>query len=976
MQATLSHYRILEQIGAGGMGVVYRAHDERLDRDVALKVLPAGALADESARKRFHKEALALSKLSHPNIAVVHDFDTQEGTDFLVEELIPGLSLGEMLLSGPLPEREIINLGSQLAEGLAAAHEQGIIHRDLKPSNIRVTPEARLKVLDFGLAKLMPGRDARQGVSADVTASLTETQTVSGTLPYMAPEQLLNEKLDARTDIWAAGCVLYEMATGQRPFLGSGPTLTDAILHQSPSPPSKLNRRVNPGLEAIVLKCLEKNPALRYASARDIAVDLHRLGTGTVTKALAAHRRARALKIGAIVALSLIVAGAALLYWSPRRKAAVSAGPKVIAVLYFKNLSGDASLDWLNGGLTEMLITNLGQLEGLEVLSPERISAIRKRLKYKADQELTAETAPEVAREAGADAFVTGSVMRLGPTGLRADVRLLDSATGKILFSDKVESPDMNGIFAMVDAMTARLAERSLPRSQLPAKVPAIEEVASSNLEAYRYYQAADDHFHRMQLDEAISECEAAVRLDPQFALAYLRLFEAYRTKGNAEKALASLRVAERLQSRLPQIQQLALAAWKARFAYDLQGVIQAREALLRKAPRDSYNRYYLASTLQLIGQPVRAVTVLREGLVLDLKDIFLWNQLAYLEALTGHETAALEACDRLQVLTGPKETGPWSTRGDVLYFFGHSDEAAAAYKRAAEVVPESPHSWSYMLAVIDSDRGQLALAENELQSYRQQASGYRKIDAAVFDAQVHQSQGDPEGALPVYQNVISDLLRGGQTVMAESSLRVFATVSFAVGKEETALRFARQLNSHGKELLVVSSLQAALGNEAAAEETLRQYSARNPEPTGLGVERERAVNALRVALARHDPDAASSALQRLPTQLETSPEDGRMEILVRGRARLLSRDYGGAEADFRASINDQRFIGNYRSVRSRAPLIEHLCHFYLGQIHEATGKREDAIREYRSFLSHYTTSHSRLPQIAEARAALKRLGA
>src|SRR5580765_7953412 len=210
------------------MGVVFRAHDERLDRDVALKVLPPGTVVGKSARQRFHQEALAFSKVNHPNIATVHDFDTQDGTDFLVEELIEGLSLDAMLASGPLSEKEIIHLGSQLAEGLAVAHEHGVIHRDLKPANVRVTPDARLKILDFGLAMILRGEPSPTAE----TERLSKTKGPVGTYPYMAPEQLLGDKLDARTDIWAIGCVLYEMATGRRPFLGSGPALTEAILHQ------------------------------------------------------------------------------------------------------------------------------------------------------------------------------------------------------------------------------------------------------------------------------------------------------------------------------------------------------------------------------------------------------------------------------------------------------------------------------------------------------------------------------------------------------------------------------------------------------------------------------------------------------------------------------------------------------------------------------------------------------------------------
>jgi tetratricopeptide (TPR) repeat protein len=304
MQATLSHYRILEQIGAGGMGVVYRAHDERLDRDVALKVLPPGTVVEPSARKRFHKEALTLSKLNHPNIATVHDFDTQDGADFLVEEFIEGLSLDAMLASGPLFGQEIISLGSQLADGLAAAHEHGVIHRDLKPANVRVTPDARLKILDFGLAMIL----RREASPTAVTESLSETKAISGTLPYMAPEQLLGRKLDARTDIWAAGCVLYEMATGRRPFLGSGPALTDAILHESPPAISKLNPKISAPLDAVVQKCLDKDPGKRYSSAREIAVDLRRAVSAPMSAGMNLQSR-RWFAVLAVAAALIAVVG-------------------------------------------------------------------------------------------------------------------------------------------------------------------------------------------------------------------------------------------------------------------------------------------------------------------------------------------------------------------------------------------------------------------------------------------------------------------------------------------------------------------------------------------------------------------------------------------------------------------------------------------------------------------------------------------
>jgi eukaryotic-like serine/threonine-protein kinase len=308
MHAALSHYRILEQIGAGGMGVVYRAHDERLDRDVALKVLPPGIVVEPAARKRFRKEALMLSKLNHANIATVHDFDTEDGTDFLVEEFIDGLSLDAMVGAGPLSETEIINLGSQLAEGLAAAHDHGVIHRDLKPANLRITSEARLKILDFGLADILRGE-----VTPDaVTLSQSETRAIVGTLPYMAPEQLLKRKFDVRTDIWAAGCVLFEMATGSRPFLGSGPALTDAIVHQPATSASKLNPRISGGLDAVIQKCLEKDPEKRYSSAREIAVDLRRASIPLQTQLRIRWRAAASPRIRLTAVAVLLVACATL----------------------------------------------------------------------------------------------------------------------------------------------------------------------------------------------------------------------------------------------------------------------------------------------------------------------------------------------------------------------------------------------------------------------------------------------------------------------------------------------------------------------------------------------------------------------------------------------------------------------------------------------------------------------------------------
>jgi eukaryotic-like serine/threonine-protein kinase len=272
-------YRIEEEIGAGGMGVVYRAYDEKLERDLAIKVLTPGALNDETARKRFRNEARILSRLNHPSIQTIHDFDNFDGHDYLVTELVPGLSLDTRLRSGALPEKEVVSLGFQLAQGLAASHAAGVLHRDLKPANLRVTSDGRLKILDFGLATL--SREAILTLSTTQTLA-TAPAGIAGTLPYMSPEQLLGEEVDHRSDIYSAGVVLFELATQALPFRDSLlPKLTNAILHQAPPALKSLAPKLSTEFQRIVLKCLEKDPELRYQSAKELATDLRRLDAGS-----------------------------------------------------------------------------------------------------------------------------------------------------------------------------------------------------------------------------------------------------------------------------------------------------------------------------------------------------------------------------------------------------------------------------------------------------------------------------------------------------------------------------------------------------------------------------------------------------------------------------------------------------------------------------------------------------------------------
>ena len=327
----LGRYRIEEVIGAGGMGVVYRAYDEKLGRNLAIKVLAAGMLDDEAARKRFRNEARVLSRLNHPSIQTIHDFDNIEGCDLLISELVEGTTLDVRLRAGPLPEKEAVRLGVQMAQGLAAAHAEGVLHRDLKPSNLRVTPDGRLKILDFGLATLSRERVL---TFSTVTGSLADAPSgVAGTLPYMSPEQLLAEPVDERSDIYSAGVALFEMATGQLPFAHAlVPKLINAILHEAPPTPRSLAPKLSDEIERIVLRCLEKDPELRYQSAKDLAADLRRMeqGSSRVAAPVQSPARKPAVRWGAATVAVLAVAiVAAAAWWRYREREYDAAAPSL-----------------------------------------------------------------------------------------------------------------------------------------------------------------------------------------------------------------------------------------------------------------------------------------------------------------------------------------------------------------------------------------------------------------------------------------------------------------------------------------------------------------------------------------------------------------------------------------------------------------------------------------------------------------------
>ncbi len=540
----LGHYRVIEKIGAGGMGEVYRARDEHLARDVAIKVLAPGTLTDESARKHFHKEALILSRVNHPNVATIHDFDTQQGVDFLVMEYIPGITLNEKVPAAPLPEKEVLRLGMQLAEGLAAAHEHGIVHRDLKPGNLRVTSDGRLKILDFGLAKLW-----RPVTATATTGSLSETH-MAGTLPYMAPEQLLGGEIDTRTDLHAAGLVLYEMATGRYPFAEvEHSQLIGAILRRPPRPPTSFNPRLSPELERIIGKCLEKEQENRYQSAKELAIDLRRLQTPSAAKVAEVPVAGRKLwKV--LVPVALIVVAAAIggtSYFNSQRAHALT-DKDTIVLSDFTNMTGDAVFD---GSLRQGLTVQLEQSPFLSLVPEQRVKETLRLMGQPAETKLTPEISREVCQRRGGKAVIDGSIAQIG-TQYLLTLKAVNCFSGESLASAEAQANDKNHVLDALGKTALEIRNKLGESLSTVQKFDTpLEQATTPSLEALQAYSlgwkkvAGDD-----DPATAIPMFQQAIRLDPKFAIAYNFLGMSYHNLGESTLASDNFRKAYELRAR------------------------------------------------------------------------------------------------------------------------------------------------------------------------------------------------------------------------------------------------------------------------------------------------------------------------------------------------------------------------------------------------------------------------------------------